>query len=211
MIDAARNAAKVDNNSEAATLFERAIRHNVNLGPSVLREYADQLVYTQRANTAVPLYQEVLANQATSDPDRLEAKLGLALAMLQTSQPAEAYKLYNDALSHEVPGTENYRKTQRGLSLALTWAGMPDKALAAWREYLKTVPNDADAIIHQAQVLSSLHQDQKALETYKYALSIDRRSDVARRGTVDETVKLARIAAQSDRNAALRGTFRKCH
>jgi len=207
LVDAARAAAKVDENVLSAQLFNRAIRHNVLLRASLLREYADQLVYSDRAADAIPLYHEVIDDHVTSVADRIEADLGLAQALLKIGMPKDASNLYVSALKEALPGTETYGRAQRGLSLALTWANAPAKALDSWKVYLKAAPSDADAIVHEAQVLSALRKNEEALQAYKTAYAIDHQNVAAKRGIADETINLARMAAQEDKNVESAALF----
>jgi cellulose synthase/poly-beta-1,6-N-acetylglucosamine synthase-like glycosyltransferase/predicted Zn-dependent protease len=207
LTDAARKAAQTNQNEAATHFFERVIRHNASLRSPLLREYADQLAFSDRVPESIPLYHEAIDNPLTSDADRTEAQLGLAQALLQSRQPVEAYKLYAVVVSQEPIGTERYRRAQRGLSLALTWSDSPAKALSAWAAYLKTSPADVDAILHKAQVHSTLHQNAEALQAYKAAYAMDRNNETAKRGIVDETVNLARAAARNDRNSEAAALF----
>jgi cellulose synthase/poly-beta-1,6-N-acetylglucosamine synthase-like glycosyltransferase/thioredoxin-like negative regulator of GroEL len=207
LVDAARSAAKVDENAASANLFDRAIRHNAALRSSLLREYADQLVYSDRPADAIPLYHEVIDDKRTSIADRTEADLGLAQALLNIGLHKDASNVYASALKEALPGTDAYERAQRGLSLALTWANAPVQALESWRDYLKAAPSDADAIVHEAQVYSALGQNEEALDAYKKANAIDHQNVAAKRGIVDETIKLARIAAQDDKNVESAALF----
>ena len=207
LVGAARAAAQVDENVVSVRLFERAIRHNPLLRMPLLREYADQLVFSDRASEAIPLYHEVINDKVTSATDRMGAELGLAQAFLNSKMPQDATNLYASVLKEAPPGTKAYGRAQRGLALAFTWAKAPAKALESWRAYLKIAPTDADAIVHEAQVLSALQQNEAALENYKTAYAIDPQNESAKVGIVDETINLARDAALENKNVESAALF----
>ncbi len=197
---AARDAARTDQNELSAQLFNRAIQHDSRQRTSLLREYADQLLFTGQQDEAVPLYKAVLDDRSYSADARRAASLGLAQALLQLGKPIEATKYFTETLKAAPIDSQDYKTAQRGLSLGLTWSGAPAKALSAWREYLKSTPRDADAMVHQAQVLSMLHQPEEAIQVFRAAYAIDHKNVAARRGIIDETVNLARAAARNDKN-----------
>ena len=105
-------------------------------------------------------------------------------------------------LADQAPGGRSFQR-----NLALSASANPAAALSAWTAVLRTSPNDADARIHLAQALSQLNRHEEALQAYVGASDVDRRSEVARRGVFDETVTLARVAAQDDRNSESAAKF----
>lgn len=140
LVEAARTAAREDRNREAADLFARAIAADPSLRTALLREYADQLLYSGRARDAIPLFRERL--DAGPDPDeRLRLLKGLALALLWSDRPGEAARVYEEVLA-VAPGDGDARRNQ---ARALAWSARPRAATAALEAWLAGEPGDAEA------------------------------------------------------------------
>ncbi len=107
----ARNAAQTDQNARSAQLFAQALDQDPGLRPRILREYADQVLYSGGAAEAIPLFQESLTKTPLSEAEADQARRNLALAYLWAGEYAKAVKAYEDALRH-LPGdadlTRNY-------------------------------------------------------------------------------------------------------
>jgi len=126
-LDLAREAARADRNKESARLFEAILRSHPAARDEVLREYADQLIYSGRPEAAVPLLQEVLARPDIDSGERRSAQRSLALAYAWSDQQRHAIAAY-DALLAEDPADEAARI---GRARSLQWLGRSDLALAA--------------------------------------------------------------------------------
>ncbi|HEY5720816.1 MAG TPA: tetratricopeptide repeat protein [Allosphingosinicella sp.] len=126
-LEAAREAARTDRNEESARLFKAHIRADPAARGALLREYADQLVYSGRPEAAVPLYREVLARPDLGAEERRRAEHGLALAFAWSDQHRHAIAAYR-AILQEAPEDE---AAQLGLARSLHWLGRPDRARAA--------------------------------------------------------------------------------
>ena len=98
LMEEARTAARADRNQEAATLFADLIKNYPSLRGDLLREYADQLLFTGRAPEAVPLLRETLSQPGLSDLDRRRTLRSLALSLLWSNRFEEAVSAYRNAL-----------------------------------------------------------------------------------------------------------------
>lgn len=94
---AAREAARTDSNVLSAQLFATAMTVDPSRRREVLREYADQLHFSDQSDEAVPLYRAVLDEPGLAMSERKLALKGLAEALTWTKQLTEAQKTY-DAL-----------------------------------------------------------------------------------------------------------------
>ncbi len=126
-LDSAREAARSDRNKESARLFEAYIRDNPAARDKVLREYADQLIYSGRPEAAVPLLREVLARPQIDPAERRTAQHSLALAYAWSDQQQRAIATYEGLLAED-PKDE---RAIIGRARSLQWLGRPDRALGA--------------------------------------------------------------------------------
>lgn len=156
----AREAARSDRNREAADRFAEAIRTAPARRRELLQEYADQLLYSDRAAQAVPLYREALASPL-SDDERRRSEKGLGLALLWTDRPGEAAQVYRKILS-ERPDDE---EASRNLGRALSWSGRQREAIAQLESHLGKHPGDAEARLQLAQSQAWLGQAHQARRT----------------------------------------------
>ncbi len=81
LVARARAAAWRDANAKSAALFADALQRAPSRRSEWLREYADQLTYSDRADAAIPLYREALARPGMSIAEERRTRLGLALAL----------------------------------------------------------------------------------------------------------------------------------
>lgn len=107
----ARKHARADRNAESADLFARALRHTPTLRDEILREYADQLLFSGHASESIPLFHETLEKPALSDLDRERALRSLALAHLWSGDYDRAIEAYEDTL-RLLPGDPDLLKNQ---------------------------------------------------------------------------------------------------
>lgn len=124
VLDQARAAARSDRNGEAARLFAAYIAAHPGSRRAVLREYADQLLYSNRPDQAASLLREVLRWELSSG-ERLHAQKSYALALLWSGQHRAAISAY-DSLLAQNPGDED---SARNRVRAYQWLGRPDTAV----------------------------------------------------------------------------------
>ncbi len=185
LVEQARQAAGADRNAEAADLFGRAIEHAPERRREVLRELADQLTYSGRAEQAIPLYREVLAFE-TEPRVRRWTRLGLALALSWTGRLAEAQREYETLIADDAAevdarlgrarvlawqerlaaARDEYRRilernpetpeARRELARVQWWRGRPRQAKRRLLDLLADNPDDADARLLLGEVQASL-------------------------------------------------------
>ncbi len=111
LVAEAREAARSDENARSAELFGEALDLDPGLRDTILREFADQLLYSGKAAEAIPLFRETLSDPGLSPVDAERARRSLALAYLWAGEHASAVIAYEEALGH-LPGdadlTRNY-------------------------------------------------------------------------------------------------------
>ena len=146
LLEAARQAARADRNREAADFFGLAIARAPQRRREVLREYADQLTYSDRAAAAVPLYRELLVSEPPRD-ERLRILSGLGLALLWSDRPSEARPVYQE-LVREQPDN---RDAARNLGRAISWSGRQREAAGYLEALLQAHPDDDEARVMLAQ------------------------------------------------------------
>jgi thioredoxin-like negative regulator of GroEL len=142
----ARAAAQSDRNAESAALFEKALALAPERRAELLREFADQLVYSGRSAQAVPLYRERLASELPAE-ERHRALRGLGLALAWSDRPGESRAVY-ESLLREIPGDA---EAQRGVARGMAWSGRQREAQAELRRQLSSRPDDAEARVQLAQ------------------------------------------------------------
>ena len=157
LLDQARQAAQSDRNRESADLFRRAIEADPNLRPQVLREYADQLTYSDRAGEAVPLYREVLASPALPPEERRRAMQGLALALAWSGQHEGAVRAYSEIIAADPAD----RQALIGRGRVQTWRNSYRAAEADFRRALVGDPGNEEALrgLAEAQSLQGHHRE----------------------------------------------------
>jgi len=125
MLIRARAAARSDSNVEAARLFHAYLRENPQERRQVLREYADQLLYSNRPDRAAALLREILGWELATE-ERLQAQKSYALALLWSDQHRAAIAAYDSLLSGR-PGDADLELNR---IRAVQWMGRPDVATA---------------------------------------------------------------------------------
>jgi tetratricopeptide (TPR) repeat protein len=194
LVDQARRAAQGDRNRESADLFGRAVSGDPALRRAVLREWADQLTYSERAPLAVPLYREVLTFE--EDPRaRRWTRLGLALALSWTGRLPEAQGEYEALIADDPqdvdarlgrarvlawrdrwgPSRDEYLRilaqnpnvpeARRELARVQWWSGRPRDAQRRLHEILRSVPDENEARLLLAEVQGSLGRPDLARRT----------------------------------------------
>lgn len=100
LVVSARKDARADRNQEAATLFAQAIRLDPERSRAILREYADQLAFTQRSASAIGFYNVALTQPGLTDADHWAIKRSLALAFEWSGRLMAAKSAYEELISH---------------------------------------------------------------------------------------------------------------
>lgn len=135
LLAAAREAARTDRNNQSARLFRQYIAENPGERGAVLREYADQLLYSGKPEAAHALLREVLRRPGLSAEERRRAQHSLALALSWSDQHRQALEAYGAVLADDPQDA----RALAGRARSFHWMGRPDKAEAA----LKLVPAEA--------------------------------------------------------------------
>jgi len=146
LASAAREAARTDHNRQAADLFERALAAAPERRREWLREYADQLTYSERAAQAVEIYREFLADQP-APKERQRALQGLALALSWADQPSASRPVY-EALLAQDPGNID---VQLSLGRVISWSGRQREAQTYLRSFLARNPDNPQGRLLLAQ------------------------------------------------------------
>ena len=156
-IDAARTAASQDRNRDAGDLYAQAIREDPSLRGALLREYADQLTFSDRSRGAVPLYREVLERGDLAASERSLAMRGLALALAWSGQHRDAVAAYSDLL--EIDREDRDARVMRGK--VLLWSHKYSAAIRDFKQALARDPSDTEALraLAEAQSLAGYQRD----------------------------------------------------
>ncbi len=150
LIEQARKAARFDQNAESASWFQQAVEDAPERRLEWLRELADQLTFSERAGQAIPLYRELLAADHLFPPERRQARLGLALALLWEGHLATALAEY-EALVTADPADVQARL---GRARALSWMSRHGAALQEYATVLELEPANLEAHRQVARVES---------------------------------------------------------
>jgi hypothetical protein len=146
LLQAARQAARADRNRESADLFALAIARAPQRRRELLREYADQLTYSDRSVAAVPLYRELLTPEPPRE-ERLPILNGLGLALLWSDRPSEARRVYEEIVREQPDNRDAARKLGR----AITWSGRQREAVRYLEALLQAHSDDDEARVMLAQ------------------------------------------------------------
>ncbi|WP_134500354.1 tetratricopeptide repeat protein [Microvirga pakistanensis] len=99
LIGAARQAAGQTRNAEAVTLFERAFVVTPGRRRELLREYAEQMLYSGQPLRAIPLFHEILQRPGLKPQELRDARLGLARALAWSGQQKLAIPVFTAILA----------------------------------------------------------------------------------------------------------------
>ena len=170
LVESAREKARLGDSSAAISLFRRGMQYDSSLRGQVMAEYQAQVAIVERP------------------------------AKQLDTRPKHTVAASQEALARASPGSVAFNKDQRALAIELSSTGAADKAVAAWTTYLRYVPEDMDARLRKAALLSQMHKPDKARDEFASVYAHDPQSQTARTGVADETVALARAAAQQNHN-----------
>lgn len=123
LLNRARIAAQSDRNAESAALFARFLEQHPDRRRQLLREYAEQLLYSNRPDRAAVLLAEVLGWDLPAD-ERRRALKSYALALLWSDRHRAALTAYTTILADD-PGDEDSAFNRLR---ATRWMGRPDTA-----------------------------------------------------------------------------------
>jgi tetratricopeptide (TPR) repeat protein len=211
LVGLARSEAAVPRNAEAARLFERAFVIDRPRRRGLLREYADQVLYSGAAGASIPLYQELLAKADVTADERQQGLLGLARGHAWSGDHRSAVPVYTDLLA-TWPQDVNARI---GRGQSLNSLAYHERALADFESALQVAPGNEEAMRGAAQSETSLGRHRASLARLGGLLaapSPDRRTLIiaanARRsiGRPDQAAAIARqMLAASPTDAEAQG------
>jgi len=99
LVGGARRAAGQARNAEAVDLFERALAVTPSRRWELLREYAEQVLYSGQPRRAVRLFEEILRREGLNAKERRDAQLGLARALAWSGQQKRAVPVFSGILA----------------------------------------------------------------------------------------------------------------
>jgi len=161
LVEQARQAARQNENRRSADLFAQAIARDPAVRAEVLREYADQLTYSDRSAEAAPLYREVLARSGLAKEEWERARRGLALAMAWSGAHEEAVRAYSAILATD-PADVDARLNRGKVE---TWRRNYGAAERDFRAILAADPGNAQALRGLAEAQSFRGDQREALAT----------------------------------------------
>lgn len=154
-----RTAADADKNADAAELLRQALETTPDDRPDWLKEYADQLTFSERAAEAIPLYERLLDDPATSGGERTELRLALARARSWAGDLDGALADY-EAILAEDPDNRQARVRRAEV---WQWQEKHEKAASELRRMHATDPADPDLRWRLARVESFLGNHRRAI------------------------------------------------
>lgn len=149
MVAAARDAATHNRNAAAAELFQRALALAPSRRQEWVRELADQLAYAQRAEEAIPLYQEALAAKPAPQEER-QARLGLALALSWSHHLRRSLREYEGLIAHNAGDLE----ARLGRARVLSWSDRHQEAQREYESVLRQEPGNVEALRGRGRIAS---------------------------------------------------------
>ncbi|MFT4025603.1 MAG: hypothetical protein QM676_02185 [Novosphingobium sp.] len=163
LVSQARIAARGDRNAEAARLFDQAIQADPAVRAAVLREFADQLTYSDKAAKAVPLYREVLARPDLAQDERRWSLSGLALALSWSGQNRAAVQTYTQILA----AAPDDLGALLGRGRVRTWLRRYAEAESDFRAAIALDPYNHEAWRGLVEAQSYAGHQREALETLR--------------------------------------------
>jgi tetratricopeptide (TPR) repeat protein len=175
LIGFARAEAGVPRNAQAARLFERAFSVAPERRRGLLREYADQILYSGAGRAAIPVYRELLTQRDLNPDERQKGLLGLARAHAWSGDATAAVPVYTELLD-TWPKDVSARigRGQSYNSLAFHERAFADFAVA-----LSVEPGNEEAVRGTAQSETSMGRHRSSLARLSGLLAVpspDRRT-----------------------------------
>ncbi|UIJ74130.1 lipopolysaccharide assembly protein LapB [Aurantimonas sp. HBX-1] len=159
-VGAARQAAGDARNAEGARAFERAFSVDPARRRELLREYADQVLYSGRPAASIPLYREHLAQPRLDPDERRRGLLGLARGLAWSGDHERSLPAYGELL--ETWPRDVDARIGRGQSLNAS--RNHQAAFADFQIALSVEPQNAEAIRGAAQAETSMGRHLSAIE-----------------------------------------------
>jgi tetratricopeptide (TPR) repeat protein len=179
LIEAARVHGWADRNKESAELYQRVIKKFPARRNDVIAPLAAQLLWSDRADAAIPLLQEAL----TRKPNDRDSAINLGEALQTTGKYPQAIAVYDELLAKN----SNDAAARRGKAWALLRSDRFADAELLFRDILKSDPNNADARIGLARTLNFSGRHQEAIRAY---------DQLARDFPKDQGIQVQRATAQ---------------
>lgn len=174
LAEAARQAARADQNAESARLFERAIGEDSARRMEWLREFADQLTYSGQSERAIPLYREFLASDPAPE-QRRQARRGLALALSWNDQPAASLQQYEKLLRADPDDPD----ALLGKARVLSWMDRNAESRRVYRRVLQLFPDNREALRSLGRVQSWRGRQRDAQQRLRAYLEVYPEDDEA--------------------------------
>ncbi|ESR27174.1 tetratricopeptide repeat protein [Lutibaculum baratangense] len=156
----ARQAAGAARSGEAVRLFERAFQVAPARRRELLREYADQVLYSGRPADAIPLFHEVLSLPGLAPVERRRGLLGLARGHAWSGDHEAAVPVYTELLEGWPRDTE----ARIGRGQSFNTLVRHERALADFEVALAVEPLNAEALRGAAQSETSMERHIAALD-----------------------------------------------
>ncbi|MDQ4135961.1 MAG: hypothetical protein M3158_07255, partial [Pseudomonadota bacterium] len=147
-------------NAQAAALFARALAVAPERRRELLREYADQVLYSGQPVAAIPLYEEVLQRADLPPKELRDARLGLARAYSWSNQPDLGLPFYTAILRTDPTDFE----ALIGRGQALNAVAAHRAALVDFEMALQLRPGNADGLRGAARAETSLGLHRVAIQ-----------------------------------------------
>ena len=179
LVEAARVNGWADRNKDSADLYQRVIALFPARRNDVIAPLAAQLLWSNQASAAIPLFEEVLAR----NPNDRDATLHLGEALQSTGKYSEAIAIYDGLLTKNA----NDFPAQRGKAWALLRSDRFAESERLYRAILRDQPQDADARIGLARTLNFSGRHQQAIRVY---------DQLAQDFPTDQGVQVQRATAQ---------------
>lgn len=171
LVELARSAAEKKNYKESTIYFKSAIAAYPEYRLQVLQEYADQLTLNSEANSAIPLYHEILASNLTDD-EKKKALIGLAGAYTWAENYPEAIETNKKVLEID----PHYNQYDFFLTLARDAAThkKPELSVEYYQKAIEADPTKRNTLIREyAKQLSYAYRAEEAIVLYKEVLNTE--------------------------------------
>lgn len=168
LVELGKTAAQQGDSKSALENFKLALDANPANRLHILREYADQLSFASQAHLAIPLYQEVLDSNPSSDEKKM-ALIGLARAYIWRENYDEAIKTNQKVLEID----PHYDQYDFFLTLARDAASHQKHDIAAeyYKKAMDARSGERNALFRDyAKQLSYAYRATEAIALYKEVL-----------------------------------------
>ncbi|MEE1658240.1 tetratricopeptide repeat protein [Microvirga sp. CF3062] len=185
LVGAARQAGERSDNTNARTLFGRAIETAPQRRQELLPELADQTAYTGQPDEAVPLYQEALRDGSRPGDQQRRLRRGLAFALLWSGQFPAAVAALEDVLRaspDDAQVRQGLAEARAGLEKGRAQAAQPSQAAPSQQAPTAAPVSPADAATTAAREAAGRGANREAASLFERAISLDssKRSQIGR-------------------------------